>query len=1076
MDKAKPASRTGQYARPLAKISRPRPGKIFSRLRLFELLDRLRESPVVWVTGPPGAGKTTLISDYLAARAPTSIWYQIDAADQDPATFFYYLGLAVKRASRRRRPRLPLLTPEYLLNIPGFARLYFRNLFIRLKNPAVLVFDNYQEISPDSSFQALMATALGEVPPGANVIILSRNEPPAPLACLQVNGALSVMGWDALRLDIEETQGVIDLYSDEIDAQGNPHQWLRRVQGWVAGLVLFIHCLESEDTEPEALAAFTPEVLSDYFRGEVIKRLDPELQDFLYRSALLPKMTGSMAQALTGNKQAGRILSDLVKRNYFTTRHIQGNIVYQYHPLFRDVLLDLAQEQLGEQACRVLKRRAAELLAASGRLEGSLDYLLALEEWAPAARVLTKLAPTLLIQGRHQRLLEWLARIPQDWFVSIPWLNYWRGMALLSLDLTASRRALEPAYDQFKAGGDVQGLYLCWSGIVDGYCIEGYFLPLGQWLEEFERIRELHPPPNSPRLQAGLSISVFGAMTFNRPDHPEFPLWEARLLQLLQGELPVEQHLMAAHYLMMHHAWYGGSREIANKVLDSVLPLQKARDSSPLTQILTQVIQASYDYWYSPDPEQFDNSIKIALRRAEASGVRVMDGRLHAASLWVTLTQDRRSAAQGLLQKMRTMLDWSSKHDVWIYHIFFAWERWLGGHFQQALDYARVAREEGAAMGGPPGEVFPSFALAQIHASQGDYLSAFNQLAMTRRKFQSMRSHNYVMMCWLAAGLYALKRGQPARCDAFLRRAFNIGRRKGYLRFPFFKRSDLTLLCARALEQEIEVEYARALIRAGRLDPVDSMLTNPHWPWPLKIRCFGEFEVIKNGQPLRFSRKAPKKPLELLSALIALGGKNIPETRLLDALWFDEEADAAHSAFTTNLYRLRKLVGEGVIKLRGGLVTLASHRCWVDVWAFDHLLKQANDERHQSRLKQWLSLTEKALLLYRGQFISGMTDAAWSLPARERQRHRFVTATVQLGHYLQQLHRWEAAIEVYHRGLQVDNLVEEFYQGLMQSYHHLGRPAEVIEVYRRCKRMLSIVLGTRPSRNTTVLYDSLSSG
>jgi ATP/maltotriose-dependent transcriptional regulator MalT len=93
---------------PIAKLSRPRAAKVLARSRLFERLDEARGRPVVWVAGPPGSGKTTLISTYLASRRLSGLWYQIDAGDSDLATFFHYLGLAVQQAvSRHHTPRPP---------------------------------------------------------------------------------------------------------------------------------------------------------------------------------------------------------------------------------------------------------------------------------------------------------------------------------------------------------------------------------------------------------------------------------------------------------------------------------------------------------------------------------------------------------------------------------------------------------------------------------------------------------------------------------------------------------------------------------------------------------------------------------------------------------------------------------------------------------------------------------------------------------------------------------------------------------------------------------------------------------
>jgi LuxR family maltose regulon positive regulatory protein len=98
----------------LAKLTRPQASNAVLRYRLFTRLDEAQERPIVWIHGPPGAGKTTLLASYLTAKKCSGIWYQIDSDDSDPASFFYYLGLATTaKAPRKRRP-MPLLTPEYL--------------------------------------------------------------------------------------------------------------------------------------------------------------------------------------------------------------------------------------------------------------------------------------------------------------------------------------------------------------------------------------------------------------------------------------------------------------------------------------------------------------------------------------------------------------------------------------------------------------------------------------------------------------------------------------------------------------------------------------------------------------------------------------------------------------------------------------------------------------------------------------------------------------------------------------------------------------------------------------------------
>jgi len=87
-------------ARP-AKISRPVLHEPVARERLFVMLDALRNHSVVWIAAPPGAGKTTLVASWVEAKQRSAVWYQIDPADNDPATFFYYLSAAAQPVKRK---------------------------------------------------------------------------------------------------------------------------------------------------------------------------------------------------------------------------------------------------------------------------------------------------------------------------------------------------------------------------------------------------------------------------------------------------------------------------------------------------------------------------------------------------------------------------------------------------------------------------------------------------------------------------------------------------------------------------------------------------------------------------------------------------------------------------------------------------------------------------------------------------------------------------------------------------------------------------------------------------------------
>ena len=127
-------------------------------------MDAGSDYPVTWVAGPPGSGKTTLVASYLDTRKIPYLWYQVDDGDADIATFFYYMGMAAKKAFPGKRKPLPVLTPEYLSDISSFTRRYFEELYGKLKPPFIIVFDNYQDAPDESGFHDVISAGLSMIP------------------------------------------------------------------------------------------------------------------------------------------------------------------------------------------------------------------------------------------------------------------------------------------------------------------------------------------------------------------------------------------------------------------------------------------------------------------------------------------------------------------------------------------------------------------------------------------------------------------------------------------------------------------------------------------------------------------------------------------------------------------------------------------------------------------------------------------------------------------------------------------------------------------------------------------------
>jgi DNA-binding SARP family transcriptional activator len=271
-------------------------------------------------------------------------------------------------------------------------------------------------------------------------------------------------------------------------------------------------------------------------------------------------------------------------------------------------------------------------------------------------------------------------------------------------------------------------------------------------------------------------------------------------------------------------------------------------------------------------------------------------------------------------------------------------------------------------------------------------------------------------------------------------------------------------LAAHALEAGIEVDYVRRLVIERRLVPDTAPVHLELWPWPVQVFTLGRFELRRHGQVVKFSGKIQRKPLALLKALVALGGDNVREDRLTEALWPEADGDAAYRALATTLHRLRRLLGhDGALRRQAGVVSLDARYCWVDALALDRLLARAESGADTVEART------RAVALYHGAFLDG-DEESWALTFAGRLRERVLRQVRRLAQHWEQAGDYDRAIDAYERGIAVDPAAEDLYRGLMVLHHRLGRKPDAIGVYERCRKNLATISGTTPSAETDALF------
>jgi LuxR family maltose regulon positive regulatory protein len=1052
----------------LAKLSRPRLFEALPRERLFALMDKGRERPVMWIAAPPGAGKTTLVASYLESRKMAGIWYQVDAGDADPATFFYYLGLAERSISGRRGDlaTLPLLTPEYLQDISGFARRFFRELFVRVGPAATLVLDNFQDAPDEASLHEAFLAALEEVPHGIRVFVISRTEPSARYARLGANRALELVGWEELKLTKEESLGILQSAGIALDAH-TCRELLEQTGGWAAGLVLLVERLRrggqiESFTEPDSL-----QQVFAYFAGQLFEKASKEDQLTLLRLSYLPSVGERMAEQFTGDVNSRRLLEQLYRRHLFTDRRKGDQNTYQFHALFRAFLQHRAETELNPAQQDEMLRRAGYLLEAGDQPEDAMPLYVRAADFQSAQALVLARAALLIAQGRWKVVVDWIEALPAARTNNSPWLLHWLGTAWIGVDPVRARSILERACQQATGDGDVLCQVQTAAGIVEAYFLEyAVFTPLDRWIPVLERMFEPQMPSMEPNAELRAQSAMLIALVYRMPDHKRIDQCVARVDELLRTGADVNLRVTAATYLTLYGS-FTGHLQTSRRAAALLAPL--LADSA--VTVFRRIFGWAVINWYAcyaSDVSLGEQAVASNLSIARDEGMHIAERWACILGFYFDMDQRRIESGRRRLERFEEIMIPAQPYEAASLVNMKSWFGMHTGDTAPPLTYGARAYELYVEAGSIPHIFMALASLIWATVESGDHVAGRRWIEEYRR------SSDRVNMEWArfapdaAEAILALRDGDLALLDDRLNRIFARERNRmdQYGHMLAWYGQWAGVLAAAALERGIQVPRALAFVREFGLEAPEPYLEV--WPWPVKIRSLGQFSVELDGEPLVFAAKTPKKLLSLLKAIISFGGKEVTERKLADALWPDEDGDTAHQSFTTALHRLRKLLGNNdLIKQREGRFSLDPSQVWVDAFALELQSVGRPGSPHAQVVR--------SINLYQGSFLPDDDDAPWAFATRERLRVRYLELVNSAARRLEQQGRHEEALHLYRRGIEADELAETFHQGLMRCHHQVGRTPEALDAYRRMRELLARVHGIQPSEETEELYRKLSS-
>jgi ATP/maltotriose-dependent transcriptional regulator MalT len=455
-----PHARAGPDVPIESKLHAPGPRKEWVRRPALIEYPGASTARLVLVDAPAGFGKTTLVAQWRSAAQEQRpfAWISLDPGDDDPGRLWWYILCALRRAcpeiggadiARELRAAVPDITGTVL---PLLA-----NELGTLSEPVVLVLDDYHVIKERSCHDQI-AFLLLHLPPTAQIVLITRADPPLPLARLRAAGEMVEIRARELRFAAQEAAALVQEVSGIALSDADVVDLVERTEGWPAGLYLAALSLRGHPSPDAFVRQFTGDnrFVVDFLADEVLGRQPDEIQQFLVRTSILSQLCAPLCDAVTGSANAAGIIDVLERENLFLVPLDDNRRWYRYHHLFAQLLR--SQLARTERELRpALHARASAWHRRCGSVEEAITHALAADDVSGAVDLITRDRYAHLDAGRAATVRRWMRSLGDERIAANPmaahcaaWAAAWAG------DLESVRRWL-PVVEGGRPGGPVPG-------------------------------------------------------------------------------------------------------------------------------------------------------------------------------------------------------------------------------------------------------------------------------------------------------------------------------------------------------------------------------------------------------------------------------------------------------------------------------------------------------------------------------------------------------------------------------------------------------------------------------------------
>ena len=414
-------------------VPRLRSGLV-SRPRLVQRLNRVIDHKLTLISAPAGFGKSTILTEWLAASplGENAVgWVSLDQSDNNPVIFWSYFITAIQKCHPGIGDQALSMLHSPQNTVIELVLTTLINEIGSIENDFVLILDDFHVID-SLTINNAVAFLIEHAPPQLHLVVATRSDPPLPIASLRARGEsielrASDLNFqpDEAAIFLNDTMG-LDLSASDVAALET------RTEGWIAGLQLAALSIRGREDVSQFISDFAGDdrFIVDYLVEEVLQRQSEQIRSFLLQTSVLDTLSGSLCNAVTERHDGREVLEALERANLFVIPLDNTRQLYRYHHLFADVLhAHLKEEDPGQVT--VLHKRASEWFEENSFPIKAVNHAFASEDFNRAADLVELAWSAMNKSYRASILLEWVKALPDEHISVRPVLSVGYAWALL---------------------------------------------------------------------------------------------------------------------------------------------------------------------------------------------------------------------------------------------------------------------------------------------------------------------------------------------------------------------------------------------------------------------------------------------------------------------------------------------------------------------------------------------------------------------------------------------------------------------------------------------------------------------